>query len=188
MSCKGRRREFVFSLCPVPHILSYITWISPFFFWQSMHPDPAFHRSSTSPLLYSTVWEPCFRESMGDLQGRGPLPCPWWPFCADHAFGLSLPPFHFFHSFQWGDIILFNLLRLFIVFLLPLTTTKAWSLHTSDKCFSTELHALSQSIVHYFKNHDTSFLYRLPDLYMSNWEIAWGHMVLFDAVFKLLEK
>lgn len=174
--------EFVLSLCPVPHILSYLTWIS--LLWQSVHPDPASHKSSTCPLLYSTVWEPCFRESMGGLQGRDPLPCPCWPFCADHAFGLSFPLFHFFHSFQWGDIILFNLFLLVILFLLPLTTTtKTWSLHASDKCFSTELHALSQSIVHYLKDHDTSFLYRLPDLDLYNWEIAWGHMFLFDAVF-----
>lgn len=133
-----------------------------------MHPDPAPHKCSTCPLLYSTVWEPCFRESMGGLQGRDPLPCPWWPFCADDAFGLSLPPFHFFHSFQRGVIILFNLLLLFIVFLLPLTTTKAWSLHTSNKCFSTELHALFQSIAHYPKDHDTFFLYRLSVLYLYN--------------------
>lgn len=174
--------EFVLSLCPVPHILSYLTWIS--LLWQSVHPDPASHKSSTCPLLYSTVWGTLLHRVYGRFARQRSPPLSLLALLCRSCIWAFLSSFLFFHSFQWGDIILFNIFLLVIPFLLPLTTTtKTWSLHTSDKCFFTELHALSQSIVHYLKDHDTSFLYRLPDLDLYNWEIAWGHMFLFAAVF-----
>lgn len=101
--------EFVLSLCPVPP-------------YKAVYHELVLFGNQCIRILLPTYplhvhyyillsGEPCFRESMGGLQGRDPLPCPWWPFWADHAFGLSFPPFHFFHSFS--EEILFSLTPFF---------------------------------------------------------------------------